>query len=231
VPGMSPVSTPAKGARPAEATIPKKSSTQEFIEQMLVAVVLALFVRTFVFQTFKIPSASMESTLLVGDQLIVNKMGMGQGMRPSWRPVLPAQAIERGDVLVFKYPVDPERDFIKRVIGLPGETVEVRNKRVLVDGKPLDEPYARFLFPPDADGGESTHQKDPRWYFGPYRVPDGHYFMMGDNRDNSEDSRFWGAMPRDHVKGRALFIHFSYGADVEGGASGLRLSRTFKQIK
>jgi signal peptidase I len=228
---MSPAASPSRGAAVADAVAPKKSGVQEFVEQMLVAVVLALFVRTFVFQTFKIPSASMEQTLLVGDQLIVNKMGMGQGVAPSWNPVLPVTAIARRDVLVFKYPVDPERDFIKRVIGLPGETVEVRNKRVFVDGKALDEPYARFLFAPDAEGAESTHQKDPRWYFGPYRVPDGHYFMMGDNRDNSEDSRFWGAMPRDHVKGRALFIHFSYGADVEGGSASLRLGRILQQIR
>jgi signal peptidase I len=167
------------------AVSPAKSGLRELIEQLLVAVVLALFARTFVLQTFKIPTGSMEDSLLVGDQLIVNKMVFSDPAA-MWRGVLPVDSITRGDVLVFKYPVDPERDFIKRVIALPGETIEVRNKRVYVDGTALDEPYARFLFPRDPEG--APKRSDPRWNFGPYTVGPGHYFMMGDNRDNSLDA-------------------------------------------
>src|SRR5687768_4954903 len=120
----------------------KKSTVREYFESIVIAVILALFIRTFVVQAFKIPTGSMEENLLIGDHLLVNKFVFGPAATPGERAVLPIGEIGRGDVVVFKYPVEPERDFIKRVIGLPGETVEVRDKKVYVDGMPLEEPYA-----------------------------------------------------------------------------------------
>src|SRR5690606_9592121 len=129
----------------------------------------------------------------------------------SWESkILPINPIRRGDILVFKYPEEPDRDFIKRVIGLPGETLELRNKKVYINGKPLDEPYVHFLFPA-AEPGSDVTSFDVRENYGPVTVPPDHYFMMGDNRDNSQDSRYWGFMPRDYVKGKALFVYFSFG--------------------
>src|SRR5688500_9691266 len=118
----------------------KKSTLREYFESIVVAVILALFIRTFVVQAFKIPTGSMEENLLIGDHLLVNKFALGPSASGLERTLLPMAAIVRGDVVVFKYPVEPERDFIKRVIGLPGETVEVRDRKVYVDGKPIDEP-------------------------------------------------------------------------------------------
>jgi signal peptidase I len=130
---------------------------------------------------------------------------------------------------VFKYPEDPNRDFIKRTIGLPGETIELRNKKVYVNGKPLDEPYVHFLFP--AEGGPADDNGfDVRRNYGPVTVPPDKYFMMGDNRDNSEDSRYWGFMPREYVKGKALFIYFSFNEDTSGLLSSVRWDRLLHQI-
>lgn len=176
----------------------RRSGAREYFESICIAVILALFVRTFVFQAFKIPTGSMQENLLIGDHLLVNKMlyhAGGVGLDPSRR-------VERGDVVVFKFPEEPERDFIKRVVGLPGETLEVGRRQVLVDGRPLTEDYTSFVH-----GGQPGMRK--------YRVPEGHYFVMGDNRDNSHDSRFWGALPAENVKGRGLFIYWSYGAPRE----------------
>jgi signal peptidase I len=194
----------------------KKSGVREYFESIVIAVILALFIRTFVVQAFKIPTGSMEENLLIGDHLLVNKFVFGPAASPPERAVLPISSIQRGDVIVFKYPVDPERDFIKRVIGLPGETVEVRQKVVYIDGKPLDEPYAHYLEPAavGSEGAEVT-AFDVRERYGPVTVPEGEYFVMGDNRDNSQDSRYWGFLPRDHVKGRALLIYWSYESESE----------------
>jgi signal peptidase I len=136
--------------------------------------------------------------------------------------------IRRGDIIVFKYPEEPERDFIKRVIGLPGETIELRKKRVLIDGTQLDEPYVQYLSPPDQDDGDEF---DVRVQYGPVTVPPGHFFMMGDNRDNSQDSRYWGFLPQEYVKGRALFVYFSFGeGDLAEAVSGVRWGRILHQI-
>jgi signal peptidase I len=173
-------------------------------------VILALFVRTWVVQAFKIPTGSMENNLLIGDHLLVNKFIFGPTPLAIGRTVLPVRTIRRGDIVVFKYPDEPERDFIKRVIGLPGETVELRNKQVYIDGKPIDESaYVHFLTPPSADMQEVT-SSDVRERFGPVTVPADQYFVMGDNRDNSQDSRYWGFLPRGYVKGKALIIYWSY---------------------
>ena len=189
----------------------KKSPLRESFESLLIAVALALFARTFVFQAFKIPSGSMENGLLVGDHLIINKMVFAPALTGFDRALLPRRDIKRGDVIVFKYPVDPGRDFIKRVIGLPGEQIEVRRKKVYINGTPLDEPYVHYLTPMPAEGEQLD---DKRVAYGPVTVPAGQYFMMGDNRDNSEDSRYWGFTPANYMKGQALFIYFSTGQSI-----------------
>ncbi len=194
----------------------RKSTAREYFESIVIAVILALFVRTFVLQAFKIPTGSMENNLLIGDHLLVNKFVFGPTAAPLERALLPIGEIRRGDVLVFKYPVEPDRDFIKRVVGLPGETLQMKEKKIYINGKPLDEPYVHFLEPP---GGVSelaeVTSSDVRENYGPVTVPPDQYFMMGDNRDNSADSRYWGFMPRDYVKGRALLIYWSYESDRE----------------
>src|SRR5579872_640934 len=190
-----------------------KSTVREYFESICVAVILALFVRTFIVQAFKIPTGSMENNLLIGDHLLVNKFVYGPTMSRLERLIMPVADIKRGDIVVFKFPEDPERDFIKRTIGLPGDMIELKNKQVYVNGKALDEPYVHFLFPPPGDTPEEDF--DVRVHYGPVTVPPDSYFMMGDNRDNSEDSRYWGFLPRDYVKGRALIIYWSYEAGRE----------------
>ncbi len=193
----------------------KKSTAREYFESIVIAVILALFIRTFVVQAFKIPTGSMENNLLIGDHLLVNKFVFGPTDTGVEETLLPIEPIRRQDVVVFKYPEEPERDFIKRVIGLPGETIELRNKKVFVNGRPLDEPYVHFLEPPgDTEpGDEDFTDFDVRRRYGPVTVPANHYFVMGDNRDNSQDSRYWGFLPRDYIKGKALMVYWSYEAD------------------
>src|SRR5215472_19132419 len=126
----------------------RKSTAREYFESIVIAVILALFIRTFVVQAFKIPTGSMEENLLIGDHLLVNKFALGPTESSLERAILPVKDIKRRDVIVFKYPEEPERDFIKRVIGLPGETVELKEKKVYINGQPLDEPYVHFLMAP-----------------------------------------------------------------------------------
>ncbi|MGE0864410.1 MAG: signal peptidase I [Vicinamibacterales bacterium] len=215
----------------AEATF-QKSTAREYFESIVVAVILALFVRTFVFQAFKIPTGSMKPNLLVGDHLLVNKFIFAPAASGLERALLPMRPIERGDVVVFKFPEEPERDFIKRVVGLPGDTLELKNQTVHINGLPLIEPYAHYLFPPIGDGQADSF--DLRRKYGPVTVPDGHYFMMGDNRDDSQDSRFWGFLPASYVKGRALFIYWSFDNPDDGSAPtsflGVRWDRLLHQI-
>jgi len=221
----------------------KKSVAREYLESIVVAVILALFIRTFAVQAFKIPTASMEDTLLIGDHLLVNRLAYSPSFGPLEDTLLGKRPIARGDVVVFKYPVQPERDFIKRVIGLPGETVEMRDKQVLVNGQPLPEdaqvcsegasgkrtcrdadpsqggPYKVFLsrapLRPDdtAYGAHGGDSIQDNW--GPQTVPAGHLLVLGDNRDNSADGRVWGFLPIDQVKGRALIVYWSLEADRE----------------
>src|SRR5215213_7100467 len=189
----------------------KKSVVREYFESIVIAVILALFVRTWVVQAFKIPTGSMENNLLIGDHLLVNKFVFGPEPTAFERAVLPVRELRRGDIVVFKYPDEPERDFIKRVIGLPGETLELRNKKIYINGQALDEPYVHFLEPPSNSAQEVT-SFDVRERYGPVQVPADQYFAMGDNRDNSQDSRYWGFLPRGHIKGKALMIYWSYDA-------------------
>jgi signal peptidase I len=203
----------------------KKSTVREYFESIVTAVVLALFIRTFIVQAFKIPTGSMENNLLIGDHLLVNKFVSGPTVSRLERALLPVGDIRRTDVIVFKYPEEPDRDFIKRVIGLPGETVEVREKKVYVNGQPLVEPYAHFLQPvATASEFREVTSFDVRDRYGPVTVPPNQYFVMGDNRDNSQDSRYWGFLPREYIKGKALVIYWSYEAGQqdyqEAGAGG-----------
>jgi signal peptidase I len=198
----------------AEAAPFKKSLVREYLESIVVAVILALFIRTFVVQAFKIPTGSMETNLLIGDHLLVNKMVYSPSAGWLEERLLPKKKIQRGHVVVFKFPEEPARDFIKRVIGLPGETVEIRNKTVYIDGKPLDESsYVHFLEAPlKTSDPEYVVRGDSRDSYGPRTVPPGQLLVLGDNRDNSRDSRFWGFLPEDQVKGRALLVYWSYEA-------------------
>jgi signal peptidase I len=194
----------------------RKSTLREYFESIVIAVILALFIRTFVIQAFKIPTGSMENNLLIGDHLLVNKFVFGPTESALERSLLPIGTLQRGDVVVFKYPEEPDRDFIKRVIGLPGDTLELKAKKVYINGTPLDEPYVHFI---DAPRGESDFHEvtsfDVRERYGPVTVPPNQYFVMGDNRDNSQDSRYWGFLPRDYIKGKALVIYWSYEAGRE----------------
>jgi signal peptidase I len=207
--------------KPAAAPAPpsfKKSVAREYLESIVVAVILALFIRTFAVQAFKIPTGSMEPNLLIGDHLLVNKLVYSPSLGPLEDALLGKRPIRRGHVVVFKFPEDPTRDFIKRVIGLPGETVEVRGRQVLVDGTPLGEAYAHFtespLHPDDPEYGlRSAGSIRDGW--GPQVVPPGQLLVLGDNRDNSRDSRYWGFLPEDQVKGRALLVYWSYEATRE----------------
>ena len=226
---------------PEEAPGEKKSVAREYLESIVVAVILALFIRTFSIQAFKIPTGSMKENLLVGDHLLVNKLVYSPSLGSLEDRLLGKRPIERGDVVVFKYPEEPERDFIKRVIGLPGETVEIRNKQVFINGTflpedeqicsegrrgelvcqdadPSDEgPYKVYLLEPprpldELDFGLRSDSVRDTW--GPHVVPEGHLLVLGDNRDNSRDSRYWADpfLPRDQVKGRALIVYWSYEA-------------------
>lgn len=149
----------------------KKSVFREYFESLVVAVVLALFVRTWVFQAFQIPTGSMENNLLIGDHLIINKMVFAPAVTAFERALLPDRPIKRGDIVVFKFPQDPERDFIKRVIGLPGDKLELHHKKVLINGQPLNEPYVQYLEPPSPD----PKPDDVREEYGPVIVPAGQY--------------------------------------------------------
>jgi signal peptidase I len=173
----------------------------------------------------------MENNLLIGDHLLVNKFVFGPSESALERPLLPMRDIRRGDIVVFKFPNQPDRDFIKRVIGLPGDTLELRNKKVILNGQPLDENYVHFL--DTSTGPQEVTSYDVRERYGPVKVPDGQYFVMGDNRDNSEDSRYWGFLPRDFIKGKALMIYWSYesGSEdyVENGF-GARIKRILSVI-
>ena len=203
-------------AAPADGAAFKKSVAREYLESVVVAVILALFIRTFVVQAFKIPTGSMETNLLIGDHLLVNKMVYSPSAAGWEDTLLPKKPIQRGHVVVFKFPEDPARDFIKRVVGLPGETVEIRNKVVYVDGQPIEEPYVHFLEPPPSPSDpEYGLRGDERLNWGPEVVPSGHLLVLGDNRDNSRDSRFWGFLPIDQVKGRAFIVYWSYEASRE----------------
>ncbi|WP_022853014.1 signal peptidase I [Thermodesulfatator atlanticus] len=177
----------------------------DWVKTIVLALLLALFIRTFFVQAFKIPSGSMIPTLLIGDHILVNKFIYGV-RNPITREVwIKGRTPQRRDIIVFIFPKDRKLDFIKRVIGLPGEIVEIRNKIVYINGVPLKEPYVQHT-----DPHILPRDVSPRDNFGPVKVPPGHLFVMGDNRDASYDSRFWGFVPIRDVKGKAFIIYFSW---------------------
>jgi signal peptidase I len=188
----------------------KKSTLREYYEALLIAIIFVNFARIFVFQAFKIPTGSMEDNLKIGDHIIVNKFIYGPVPTP-WKNVFPLRDIKRGDIIVFRYPLQPDTDYVKRVIGLPGDTVSVRDKVVSINGKPLSEPYVihedTMTYPPQPALPEPYRSRDQ---YGPYTVPDGQYFAMGDNRDRSSDSRYWGTVPRSMIKGKAFMVYWSW---------------------
>jgi len=203
-----------------------RSITRDYVEAIAWAVVITLALRTFVIQAFRIPSESMCDTLLVGDFLFVSKLDYGPKV-PFTHLRLPGlHAPRRGEVIVFQWPEDPSKDFIKRCIATGGQTVEVRHKQVFVDGVPQVEPYVKHSSTSEDPAGYT-----PRDNYQPPTVAPGELFMMGDNRDNSNDSRFWGTVPMDLVKGRALFIYFSTaGTAWWNGLFHVRFDRLLKVI-
>jgi len=200
----------------------QKSRVREYVEAFLIAVVLALFVRTFVVQAFKIPSGSMIPTLLIGDHILVNKFIYGIKLPFTDLTLIPFTHPHRDDVIVFKYPQDETKDFIKRVIGLPGDRVEVRHREVYVNDRPLTEPYAVHQ-----EGVTPETEMRPRDEFGPVTVPSDSYFVMGDNRDHSLDSRFWGFVRENKIKGRAFLIYWSW----DGMGEWVRWERIGKAVR
>ena len=206
------------------------------VQSLAGTIVIAIFVITFIVQAFQIPSESMENTLLVGDYLLVNKLcygGPGFGDH-----LMPYQKIARQDIIVFHYPVDPRQHFVKRVIGLPGDRIRMVNKKVFINGKPLEESYVRFLEPPNNLFRDDfprvdipAYGLDGKWWLqmrklvedGELIVPEGYYFVMGDNRDDSQDSRYWGFVPQVNIIGRPLIIYWSvqdWDHEVESTFSG-----------
>jgi len=200
---------------------PRKSAVREYLEAFGIAVLLALFIRTFLIQAYKIPSGSMEPTLLIGDHLLVNKLSYGLRLPdsifgftplaseiPYGHYVIHFGSVHRADVVVFVFPLDPTKDFIKRVIGIPGDTVAVKNGVVYLNGQPMPDPHGHYDV-----AAQDRSRLSPRDNFGPVTVPNGKLFMMGDNRDHSYDSRFWGFVDFNSVEGRAMIIYWSWDSD------------------
>jgi signal peptidase I len=201
-----------KEDNPSEKPVkPRKSIFREYLEAILVAVVLALFIRTFVVQAFKIPSGSMQPTLLVGDHILVNKFIYGIKLPFLNKTMVPITNPKRGDVVVFKFPEDPKKDFIKRVIGIEGDVIEIRDKKVFLNNEPMKDEYGTYMDPHVIPGTAR-----PRDNFGPVTVPDNALFVMGDNRDHSYDSRFWKFVDLSKVKGKAFIIYWSWNRDNPG---------------
>ncbi|MEW6109240.1 MAG: signal peptidase I [Nitrospirota bacterium] len=205
----------------------KKSAIRETIEAVIVAFLIALVIRTFVIQAFKIPSGSMIPTLQIGDHILVNKFLLGTPVDIPFTNInlfrMPGlRKAQRGDIIVFKYPEDPKRDFIKRIIGVGGDVVESRDKTVFVNGRKLVEPYAQHV-----DDETKPAFQDRRDNFGPIVVPDGEVFVMGDNRDQSYDSRFWGFVDVSEIKGKAIIIYWSW----DGKETWVRFNRIGRLVK
>lgn len=178
----------------------KKSTLREYAEAAAIAILLALFIRAFVVQAFKIPSGSMEPTLLVGDHILVNKFLYGIKLPYVQTTLIPISEPERGDIIVFIYPEDKSKDFIKRVIGIPGDKIQIQGRQIFINGLLFEDRYGYY----DEKAG------NPNRSFGPVVVPKEHFFVMGDNRDHSLDSRFWGFVPSTAVKGKAFIIYWSW---------------------
>ncbi len=196
---------------PLKQEINTKSKLRENVEAIVIAIILALFIRTFVVQAFKIPSGSMKPTLQIGDHILVNKFIFGVKVPFIGKKIIAYKNPDHGDIIVFRYPENPDKDFIKRVIGVPGDVIESKNKKVYVNKIPIKN-----------DVGVHTQSKiipeyiNPRDNFGPVTVPADSYFVMGDNRDNSYDSRFWGFVGERAIKGKAFIIYWSWDSENFG---------------
>jgi signal peptidase I len=234
------MSEPARKFPTLPSAESRKSAPREYGEAFAVALALAIVLRTFLIQAYKIPSGSMERTLLIGDHIIVNKLVFGlrmpdsifgltpfAGEIPYGRYLFDLEQVHRGDVVVFVYPEDPTKDFIKRVVAIPGDTVEIKDGMLILNGASVEAPYARYEVAP------SERSNSPRDSLEPQTIPPGHYFMMGDNRDRSYDSRFWGPVSRDAIEGRAMFIYWSCGENATPISCfyDVRWSRLFHPIR
>jgi signal peptidase I len=201
----------AMGGNPAteEQQVKKKHIVREYAESIIIAVILALIIRTFVVQAFKIPSGSMEDTLAIGDHILVSKFLYGTKIPFTDTKIAPIREPKRGDVIVFEYPEDPSKDFIKRVVGLPGDEIKIYMKKVYVNGKLYQIPQEVHK-----ENDIIAAAQNPRDNFGPVTVPAGSYFVMGDNRDRSYDSRFWGFVKSGQIKGLAFIKYWSWDRDA-----------------
>jgi signal peptidase I len=189
----------------------RRSFVHDYLQAAIVAVIVALFVRTFLVQAFQIPSPSMVKSILVGDHILVNKFAYGPTLGLAERELLPFRDIARYDVVIFKFPGQPERDYVKRVIGLPGETLKIENGDTKIkksntedfSSLPEEKRFVHFIDPPSGPDPEGLNN------LGPFVIPPDSYFVMGDNRDDSRDSRDWGFVHRDYIRGRALLVYWS----------------------
>ena len=189
----------------------KTAKIREYAEAIIIAILIAAFIRTFVVQAFKIPSGSMKPTLEIGDHILVNKFSYGVKLPYLRNTIIPVGQPRRGDIAVFIYPEDKSKDFIKRVIAVGGDTVEIRNKKLFVNGEAVDDPHGVHV--EDVIYPRAIQRRDN---FGPVRVPEGTLFVMGDNRDQSYDSRFWGFVKLEDVIGKAFIIYFSWDSENSG---------------
>lgn len=203
----------------------KKKFIKEYLEPILIAVLIALFIRTFVVQAFKIPSSSMEPTLQIGDHLLVNKFVYGVRVPFTNTKLFQWKDPERGDVIVFIYPKDPSKDFIKRVIGVEGDRVEIVQNKIYINGKLLNDPWGHYSEKGDFFKVQSMER------FGPVAVPKGSLFVLGDNRDNSQDSRFWGFVNVNAVRGKAMIIYFSWNDQSRDLLNKIRWDRFARLIR
>jgi signal peptidase I len=208
-----------------EEMMKNKKFIKEYIEPIVIAILIALFIRAFIVQAFKIPSSSMEPTLLVGDHILVNKFIYGIRIPYSDeifgknKKFFEWKKPQRGDVIVFIFPKDRKKDFIKRVIGTEGEKVEIVRNKIYINDKLIDDPWGHF-----------TMARSSIEDFGPIKVPEGSLFVMGDNRDNSQDSRFWGFVNINAVKGKALIVYFSWNSNPQNLLNKIRWTRFGKVI-
>lgn len=183
----------------------KKSAVREYAEAAAIAVLLALFIRAFVVQAFKIPSGSMEPTLLIGDHILVNKFIYGVKIPFIRQTIVPISKPQRNDVIVFIYPHDTSKDYIKRVIGVPGDRIEIIDRKIYINGKLYDDKHGFYT-----EGRNSSSRHTSKTHNRPVIVPENRLFVMGDNRDHSSDSRVWGFVPIRSVKGKAFIIYWSW---------------------
>jgi signal peptidase I len=182
-----------------------KSKTREYVESLIIAAIIAFFVRSFFLQAFRIPSSSMEPTLLIGDHLLVNRLSYVMKIPFTDKVIFNLGDPKKGDVIIFRYPIDPDKDFIKRVIATEGDTVAIKDKVIYINGKKIEDKWGYY-----SAAGILPGYVNPRDNFGPYKVPGDSYFVMGDNRDRSLDSRYWGVVSKDHLVGKALILYFSW---------------------